>query len=98
MNIERAAKRRKPQDLKLVDAPFDEREFNFNKVPSKEILLNLRDVASADDEQHQLLINVSPLEFGNSLLVPSIKKSIPQRVTLSGLTLLIRMMLLSDDV
>lgn len=50
------------------------------------------------EDNAAVIINVSPLEFGNSLLVPSVTANIPQRVTQEGLDLLVRLMLLSNDV
>ena len=44
-----------------------------------------------------LAINTSPLEFGSSLLVPRVTQNIPQRITLHGLELLFKTVLLSTD-
>ena len=87
--------RRKPQELRHVNVPFDANQFNFNRVACKEILFVLK-VADADRD-HALIVNASPFEFGSCLLVPSIRKCIRQEVTLEGLTLLINLMLQSHD-
>ena len=78
-----------------MDVPFDPSQFNFNRVQDIEILLRLK--GEDDDPNNVVIINISPLEFGNSLLVPSVKECIAQRITLPGLTLLIHVMLLSSD-
>jgi len=52
-------------------------------------------VGSSQD--NSIIINVSPLEFGNSLLVPDLKNNIPQMVTLDGFELLVKVVLLSCD-
>lgn len=96
LNAERATQRRLPQDLQKVNSPFDPSQFNFNKVPQQEILVKL--VRTDDDKDNIVVINISPLEFGNSLLVPNVTKNIPQRVTLEGVDLLVRVMLLSSNV
>nr|CAH0113649.1 unnamed protein product [Daphnia galeata] len=51
-----------------------------------------------EEEEAVIIINVSPLEFGNSLLVPNVTANIPQRITQEGIDLLVRLMLLSTDV
>ena len=51
-----------------------------------------------NEEEAVIVINVSPLEFGNSLLVPNVTANIPQRITQEGIDLLVRLMLLSTDV
>jgi len=94
LNSQRATLRRRPQDLQLVDAPFDPKQFNFNRVQSSEILLILK---SDGIIQGNVIINVSPLEFGNSLLVPSPDQCLPQQVTLAGLKLLIQVMVLCSN-
>ena len=96
LNTERATQRRVPQDLQKVNSPFDPTQFNFNKVPNKELLLRPTRVASSED--NVVIINVSPLEFGNSLLVPNVTANNPQKITLEGLDLLMGAMLLSSDV
>ena len=98
MNAERAVLKRKHQEMKRVNVPFDPALFNFNKVPSKEVLFKPRCLNNEEDSaDHLLIINVSPVEFGSSLLVPSVSQNIRQKVTLEGLELLINLMLLSND-
>jgi hypothetical protein len=87
--------KRCPVFVKAIDRPFDPNGFNFNKIPVSEVLLKLK--LEAAQESHDLVINVHPLEYGSSLLVPFLEQCIPQRVTLEGLTQLIHLMLLSND-
>ena len=44
-----------------------------------------------------LLINVSPIEFGSCLLVPQMTQNIAQLITLHGLEVLLKTVLLSTD-
>ncbi len=104
LNSDRATQRRLPQNLQKVNSPFDGTLFNFNKIPAQEVLLKLGNKAATsgkikDNEADAVvIINVSPLEFGNSLLAPNVTANIPQRITQEGLDLLVRLMLLSTDV
>jgi len=100
LNAERAVLKRKHQEMKRVNVPFDPTQFNFNKVPCKEVLFKprcLNNELNEEDADHLLIINVSPVEFGSSLLVPSVSQNVRQKVTLEGLELLINLMLLSND-
>lgn len=92
--------KRKPQDFRAVISCFNPNQFNFNEIPDKEILMKLKwpeSLHSGADENF-IVINVSPLEFGNCLLVPFRKACVSQRITLDGLNLLIKTMLLSNDL
>ena len=82
--------------MQSVNSLFNPDEFNFNKVPSHEILVKLKQLGSSQ-EDNSIIINVSPLEFGNSLLVPVVKNNIPQMITLDGLELLVKVLLLSTS-
>lgn len=86
--------------MQKVNNSFDPIEFNFNKVAAQEVLLKPvhKEASGKMEDNAAVIINVSPLEFGNSLLVPSVTANIPQRVTQEGLDLLVRLMLLSNDV
>ena len=85
--------------MQKVNPAFDPEQFNFNKVPPQEILMKFKNEDCDDQtgEDSVLIINVSPLEFGNCLLVPRVSDSIRPKVTLDGLQLLINVMLLSTD-
>ncbi|KFM76272.1 hypothetical protein X975_20518, partial [Stegodyphus mimosarum] len=100
LNIKRAVERRKPQFVSDVIMPFDAEIFNFTKVKKKEILFQLNPLDRKNDqtlnnEKSVLIINVSPLEYCHSLLVPGIENCYPQVLTLNGLRLAIEMMMIS---
>ncbi|XP_035224723.1 GDP-D-glucose phosphorylase 1-like isoform X2 [Stegodyphus dumicola] len=100
LNIKRAVERRKPQFVSDVIMPFDAEIFNFTKVKKNEILFQLNPLhrkkdQTSNDEKSVLIINVSPLEYCHSLLVPGIENCYPQVLTLNGLKLGIEMMMIS---
>ena len=95
LNPKRATHRRTPQDFQQVNAAFDPKLFNFNKVSSQEILMKLENGSHGCD--NVVIINVSPFEFGSCLLVPSVSQNIRQKITPEGLELLINLMLCSTD-
>ena len=107
LNPDRATKRRKPQEMSSLNQPFSPTEFNFNKTKPDEILMTLKPVQKSaspsngvchdhdHDGEHIILINVSPLEYGHILLVPSLTSNQPQRITFSGLKLAVEMLMLS---
>ncbi|XP_035224726.1 GDP-D-glucose phosphorylase 1-like isoform X4 [Stegodyphus dumicola] len=85
LNIKRAVERRKPQFVSDVIMPFDAEIFNFTKVKKNEILFQLNPLhrkkdQTSNDEKSVLIINVSPLEYCHSLLVPGIENCYPQPV------------------
>ena len=57
-------------------------KFNFNKVDkSKEVVFSLEAAQEKEDDRKaksMFLINVSPLEFGNCLLVHHMEDCLPQ--------------------
>ncbi|XP_067140606.1 GDP-D-glucose phosphorylase 1 [Centruroides vittatus] len=104
LNVKRAVERRKPQMVSSIDMPFDPKLFNFTKVKEEEILFYVG--RNNEDEEksgsgnmipHCLLINVSPLEYCNSLLVPYINSCLPQCITEGGLQLAVEIVLLSQN-
>ena len=101
LNPDRAQKRRKPQEIASLKQPFNPDEFNFNKVKPEEIILQLRPWycnqrdATAGNDEHLLIINVSPLEYGHVLLTPFRNKNNPQKVSFGGLRLAVELALLS---
>ena len=54
-------------------------------------------LADEDEIDTFLLINKSPIEFGSCLLVPRMTQNIPQLITLHGLEILLKTVLLSTD-
>ncbi|GFY50580.1 GDP-D-glucose phosphorylase 1 [Trichonephila inaurata madagascariensis] len=105
LNIKRAIERRTPQMVSDIVMPFDHEKFHFGKVNEKEIIFRIqpehwRELKSKDNTEiykHALLINVSPLEFGHSLLVPYIDKCLPQVLNFDALRLAIEIILISSD-
>ncbi|XP_022095681.1 GDP-D-glucose phosphorylase 1-like [Acanthaster planci] len=110
LNTKRAVERRKPQTITHVTQPFNPDIFNFTKVDPKEVLFELcpekENPDSTTDDQslcngtaesrhHSVLINVSPLEYCNILLVPSRFRCIPQVLTEDAMHLALETMLLS---
>lgn len=97
LNVDRYAKRRAPEEITCISQPFDATKFNFTKVKDLEYLFEIRNTSAANSSGHFLIINVSPLEYGHSLLVPSLHSCLPQIITLESLQLLIEVLLLSKS-
>uniref|UniRef100_T1JLX4 GDP-D-glucose phosphorylase 1 n=1 Tax=Strigamia maritima TaxID=126957 RepID=T1JLX4_STRMM len=95
LNINRAQQRRHPQTIQSLTQPFDHTQFNFTQIKQDEILFELRRSQMPSPNRHLVIINVSPLEYCNSLLVPSIDSLKPQILDASGLRLAIETVLLS---
>ena len=56
---------------------FNEKQFNFTKLTSEEQIMNLDDI-NRDDI---IAINISPMEYCHSLLLPQRCKQLPQIIT-----------------
>ncbi|KAJ4444734.1 hypothetical protein ANN_06531 [Periplaneta americana] len=69
----------------------------LRKVKEEEYLFEIKNTSAVNSSGHFLIINVSPLEYGHSLLVPSLHSCLPQIVTLESLQLLIEVLLLSNS-
>lgn len=93
LNLKRAIERRKPQMFQSPNQPFDPHVFNFTKVKQEEILFSID--KDAFEPKHFVIINVSPLEYCNSLLVPCLNSQLPQKLEATGLQVAIEMLLLS---
>ena len=65
-----------------LEQPFNPEKFNFNKVDkNKEVVFFLETSKEKEDDRKaksMFLINVSPLEFGNCLLVHRMEDCLPQ--------------------
>lgn len=97
LNEMRFSKRRQPQRMSSVCQPFDPEKFNFNKVQTKEVLFQLcPKQRSVSDDQHLIIINASPLEYGHSLIVPSVNACLPQVLTEESILLALEISLLSN--
>ncbi|GFT78685.1 GDP-D-glucose phosphorylase 1 [Nephila pilipes] len=105
LNIKRGIERRTPQLVSNIVMPFDYEKFHFGKVNEREIIFiiqpqhwcELKPENSTEVYKHVLLINVSPLEFGHSLLVPCIDKCSPQVLNFNALRLAVEIILISSD-
>ncbi|XP_078361050.1 GDP-D-glucose phosphorylase 1-like isoform X3 [Oculina patagonica] len=102
MNEMRFNKRRQPEAMNSISQPFNPEKFNFTKVHSKEVLFELcpqhttAATTTSGDDHHLMIINVSPLEYGHSLLVPSVKSCLPQVLTEKALLLALETSMLSN--
>lgn len=98
LNELRFSKRRKPDLISKVSQPFDPSKFNFTKVHSKEVLFELipKHRSEVDADQHLMIINNSPIEYGHSLLVPSINSCLPQILSEEALLLSMETAMLSS--
>uniref|UniRef100_A0A023FYJ2 GDP-D-glucose phosphorylase 1 n=1 Tax=Amblyomma parvum TaxID=251391 RepID=A0A023FYJ2_AMBPA len=100
LNPKRAQERRKPQHITSVCMPFDDSLFNFTRLKEAEKLFCLKnsDKGNGKEAGHWVVINVSPLEYCNSLLVPSLEQCLPQVLTAESVSLAIETVLLSSSV
>lgn len=84
LNIERGIQRRCPQNIKSVRQEFDPEQFNFNKIQPGEVLFRMQrepnGPAAPKQEEVLVVINVSPLEWGHVLLVPTPARGLQQRL------------------
>ncbi|ESN91226.1 hypothetical protein HELRODRAFT_90313, partial [Helobdella robusta] len=86
LNEKRFSERRIPYTYNSCIVPFDDKEFNFNKVLPGEILFEFK-CASKDitvskcGETDVVLINNSPLEKFHVLLIPAITQCTNQKIT-----------------
>ncbi|CAH1791781.1 unnamed protein product [Owenia fusiformis] len=104
LNTKRATERRRPQAIMGLKQEFNPDNFNFNKAKKGEILMELicknsNSEGSPCKKQKKgrnlILINVSPLEYGNVLLVPDMEACQPQIMTVKGMEMALEVMLLS---
>ncbi|XP_050355774.1 GDP-D-glucose phosphorylase 1 [Nymphalis io] len=95
LNPNRQSKRRYPEEINDICQPFDEKRFNFTKVSKEEILFTFKE--NGEEDNHAVLVNVSPISKYHSLLCPSIYKCLPQVITKESLKLVIDLMLLAQD-
>lgn len=90
LNPGRGQKVRPPQAMHNLRQPFNPDEFNFGKINlDKEGVFELefQDSEIQVEGKHVLVINVSPLEFGQTILVPKIDDQLPQILTLDSIRL-----------
>ncbi|KAL9981489.1 hypothetical protein ACROYT_G010196 [Oculina patagonica] len=98
LNELRFTKRRKPDPMNRVSEPFNPAKFNFTKVHSKEVLFELcpKHRIPTSNDHHLMIINLSPLEYGHSLLVPSLNSCLPQILTEEGIFLSLETTMLTN--
>eukprot|EP00118_Oscarella_pearsei_P010929 m.69804 g.69804 ORF g.69804 m.69804 type:complete len:282 (+) comp35632_c0_seq1:20-865(+) len=101
LNTMRGTQRRTPANITCLSQPFNRDLFNFTKVKPDEVLFEvvekLNDSSLTAEEKHYLLVNVSPLEFCNVLLVPQLHSCLCQVISVISLTLVIRLILASSQ-
>ncbi|KAL1471300.1 hypothetical protein MTO96_023754 [Rhipicephalus appendiculatus] len=106
LNTKRANERRKPQHVTSICMPFDGSIFNFTKLKEGEMLFSLKECQQSGRQrerslvlqaEHWVVINVSPVEYCNSLLVPSLYSCLPQVLTPESVHLAIDTVLLSGS-
>ncbi|BES99109.1 GDP-D-glucose phosphorylase 1 [Nesidiocoris tenuis] len=100
LNVNRAVKKRDPQLMDDIRQPFDGTKFNFTQIAEEEIMFRYRrrckDETDEDRSDDLIIINVSPLEHGHTLLLPQVDDGLPQILTEYGLTFAIRVVLSSN--
>lgn len=100
LNEGRATKKRATEfSLDKVCQPFDEAKFNFKKAAVQEVLFQFEqssgrassfDTAPCAKSPNLVVINVSPIEYGHILLVPSVLDCCPQLVDIETTLLALR--------
>ncbi|XP_076632234.1 GDP-D-glucose phosphorylase 1 isoform X2 [Colletes latitarsis] len=77
LNTDRGYNRRTPENIISMMQPFNEKCFNFMQLTSEEIMMDLNN----KDEEDIIAVNISPIEYCHSLLLPQRCKRLPQVVT-----------------
>ncbi|PSN39365.1 GDP-D-glucose phosphorylase 1 [Blattella germanica] len=96
LNPDRHVNRRVPEEIVCTTQPFNAEKFNFTKIKDEEYLFEINKIGKISSG-HFLIINVSPLEYGHSLFVPSLFSCLPQVATLESIQLVIELLLLSNS-
>ncbi|XP_066525266.1 GDP-D-glucose phosphorylase 1 [Hoplias malabaricus] len=110
LNIQRGIERRKPQEILSIRQIFDPLQFNFNKIKPEEVLFEMCrnkhgpsstescvQNGSSGSPSCLVIINVSPLELGHSLLLPEPARCYPQVLTPLAVRFGIETVFLSSD-
>lgn len=104
LNVERGQQRRKPQEILSIKQDFDPKLFNFNKANPCETMFEIlkHEVPESVNENGftkgcKMVVNVSPLEFGHSLIIPEPNQCYPQVLTPHSIQVGIECVLLSSD-
>lgn len=95
LNEARGSLRRKPHEMTSLNMPFEKDKFNFTKITKNEVLFEVVNQQTCDEAT--VIINSSPFEFGNSLIVPRLLDCRPQKCTSDSLRLAICLVALNGD-
>lgn len=95
-NPKRLTHRRIPHEMNLLQQPFNPEVFNFNKIDSKEVLFHVRRHTDGKVEDHKVIINVSPINYGHCLLIPHPHLCLPQVITEDSLELCMELISMSQ--
>ncbi|XP_053691889.1 GDP-D-glucose phosphorylase 1 [Sabethes cyaneus] len=96
LNRQRTTERRQPDIMAGLTPPFDPERFNFNKVDSRELMLEFT-VGNVGTPLVSILINNSPLTRNHVLIVPDRRRNLPQVLTEDGLTAAVQLLLNLQD-
>lgn len=98
LNEKRFTQRRKPEtESTQVVMPFDADKFNFTKIKEAEVLMRLKwsgDNGGAEMVE-QIVINMAPIEYGHSLILPRCLDCLPQVMTRDAVVVAIHTCLMS---
>ncbi|XP_076183962.1 GDP-D-glucose phosphorylase 1 isoform X2 [Ptiloglossa arizonensis] len=94
LNTDRGYNRRSPEDITSMTQFFNEKRFNFMQLTPAEQIMDL----SNGDEEDIIAVNVSPIEYCHSLLLPQRYKRLPQVVTKHSLYKAIEIFSLSSSL
>lgn len=75
------------------DEPFNPTEFNFTKLPDREIYFDIEN----EDGNNVIAVNVSPIEWGHALFIPERFAQLPQKITRYSLSKAVELLLLSSS-
>ncbi|XP_078053756.1 GDP-D-glucose phosphorylase 1 isoform X2 [Augochlora pura] len=92
LNVDRGRNRRTPENITSMIQPFDKNRFNFTQISPEEKIIHLD-----GNEEDIIAINISPLQYCHSLLLPEQCKCLPQVITKYSLYKALRIFQLSQD-
>ncbi|XP_062543261.1 GDP-D-glucose phosphorylase 1 [Armigeres subalbatus] len=93
LNRKRTTERRKPDGISCVIPVFDPSGFNFNKVDSKEVLMEVQ----SGDCLITLMVNNSPLTKYHTLVVPDRGRNLAQILTKDTLEGVFQVFMMLED-
>nr|XP_039273422.1 GDP-D-glucose phosphorylase 1-like isoform X1 [Styela clava] len=100
LNPQRAVNRRKRECFESMNDDFDEKQFNFTKIARQEILMEV--CLKSDDkvitkEKTEILLNISPIEYGHILIATNLSDCLPQKLTVKSLQIAFDILQLSSQ-